>query len=119
MKERVLEGFGLRLRDLRLASSLTQEELGQRVGVSQRVIAYYEQEGAQPPGALLVDLAKALRVSADELLGLKSPNEQVSPKIARLRKRLRRVETLPPEDQKSVLKLVDLLVQNQRIKNGR
>jgi transcriptional regulator with XRE-family HTH domain len=119
MKERTLEGFGPRLRDIRLARSLTQDELGQRVGVSQRVVAYYEQEGAQPPGALLIDLAKALRVSADELLGLKTPKEKVSPKIARLRKRLRRVETLPPEDQKSILKLVDLLVQNQRIKSGR
>jgi hypothetical protein len=60
--------------------------------------------------------AKAVRVSADELLGLKATREKVSPGIARLRKRLRHVETLPPEDQKSVLKLVDLLVPSQRIK---
>jgi hypothetical protein len=32
------------------------------------VIAYYESEGAQPPGALLVDLAKALEVTTDGLL---------------------------------------------------
>jgi len=28
-----------------------------RLGVSQRVVAYYEQADAQPPGPLLLDLA--------------------------------------------------------------
>jgi transcriptional regulator with XRE-family HTH domain len=71
-------------------------ELGKAVGVSQRVIAYYETESEQPPGALLVDLAKALKVSADELLGVKPAKEKATPKRARLLKRLQRVEQLPP-----------------------
>jgi len=71
MKERILEGFGPRLAELRQARGLTQAELCKRVDASQRVIAYYENEEAQPPGALLADLAIALQASADELLGLK------------------------------------------------
>ena len=35
---------------------------------------------AQPPGSLLVALARALKVSADELLGLKTVTEKTSPK---------------------------------------
>lgn len=114
MKERTLDGFGERLAALRQAKGMTQVELGDAVGVSQRVIAYYESEGAQPPGAMLVDLAQALKVSSDELLGLKAVREQTSPKTARLLKRLRRIEELPPADQRAVLKLVDAMLETRR-----
>lgn len=33
------------------------------------MIAYYKRDEAEPPGAQLVPLAKALRVSTDEFLG--------------------------------------------------
>ena len=78
------------------------------------MIAYYETESTQPPGALLVDLARALKVTSDELLGLKPLNEKTSPKTARLLKRLRRVEELPPADQRAVLKLVDAMLETRR-----
>jgi transcriptional regulator with XRE-family HTH domain len=119
MKERTLEGFGDRLAEIRQSRCLTQAELAQAVGVSRRVIAYYEHEDAQPPGAMLVDLAKALRVSTDELLGLKLPKEKRSPRTARLLKRLQKVEQLPTTDQRVVLKLVDGLLERQGRSNGR
>lgn len=117
MKERTLEGFGDRLKQIRLGRGLTQQELGDAVGVSNRVVAYYESEGAQPPGALLVDLAQALEVSADELLGIEPLREKISAKQARIRKRLQRVEELPASDQRAVLKFVDALVESRGI-NG-
>ena len=110
MKDRTIEGFGRRLADIRKSRSMTQAQLGELVGVSNRVIAYYETESDQPPGALLADLAKALKVSADELLGLKPPKEEPNPKLARLLNRLKRVADLPPADQRAVLQHVDALV---------
>lgn len=118
MKERTLEGFGQRLKVIRQGRALTQQELGDKVGVSQRVIAYYESDDAQPPGALLVDLAQALQVTADELLGIEPVKEKVSAKRARLRKRLQRVEKLPAADQRAVLKFVDALVDSRGVDNG-
>jgi transcriptional regulator with XRE-family HTH domain len=118
MKERTLKGFGKRLADIRQARGLTQAELGQAVGVSKRVITYYEQEDAQPPGAMLVELAQALRVSSDQLLGLKPPKDKTSPRTARLIKRLQKIEKLPPTDQRVVLKMVDGLLERAR-SNGR
>jgi transcriptional regulator with XRE-family HTH domain len=117
MKERTLKGFGERLKQIRLGRGLTQQELGDAVGVSNRVIAYYESEGAQPPGALLVELAQVLEVSADELLGIGPLREKVSAKQARIRKRLQRVEQLPPADQRAVLKLVDALVISRQVED--
>ena len=48
MKERTLEGFGERLAEFRERRGMTQAELAKQVGVSRRVIAYYEHADAQP-----------------------------------------------------------------------
>lgn len=114
MKSKTLEGFGPRLAALRQSQGMTQTELGHAVGISQRMVAYYELESAQPPGALLVGFARALKVSADELLGLTPTTERVSPKTARLLKRLTRIAELPPADQRAVLKLVDAMLDTHR-----
>jgi len=120
MKHRTLEGFGQRLTQIRKSRGLTQIELGQAVGVSNRVIAYYEQDDSQPPGALLVDLARALGASADELLGLEPLQAQTPAKTARLLKRLGQVEKLPRGDQQAVLKFVDALLESRGFgSNGR
>jgi transcriptional regulator with XRE-family HTH domain len=114
MKTKTRDQFGPRLAALRESRGMTQTELGDAAGVSQRMIAYYEMADAQPPGSLLVTLARALKVSADELLGLKPVTEKTSPKTARLLKRLRRIEELPAADQRAVLKLVDALLETRR-----
>lgn len=114
MRAKTVKGFGARLAQLRQQRGLSQEALAAAVGVSRRVIAYYEAESDQPPGALLADLAQALKISADELLGLKPLTEKVSRKTARLRKRLQKVEELPPADQRAVLKVLDALVDTRR-----
>lgn len=61
-----------------------------------------------------VKLAKALRVSTDELLGVNRCVRHSPRKTARLIKRLRRVEELPPADQRAVLKLVDAMLETRR-----
>jgi len=48
---------------------LSQTDLGKRVGVSQRVVTYYEVRGVSPTPELLVRIAGALDVSTDVLLG--------------------------------------------------
>jgi len=108
------EAFGERLARIRKSRGLTQAELGEAVGVSQRVIAYYETEGEQPPGALLVDLARVLAVSSDELLGLQDVAALTTPKTARLIKRLQRIEELPVSDQKALLKFLDALLDSKK-----
>ena len=113
VKERTLDGFGRRLRDLRQARGLTQIDLGKAAGVSNRVIAYYEEDGAQPPGPMLVDLARALKVSVDQLLGVKAVKDAANPKAARLMNRLKKVQDLPPADQRALLRYLDLLLLRQ------
>src|SRR5881628_3620547 len=70
------ETFGQRLARLRKARGFSQTELGQTLGVSQRMMTYYEREAERPPAHLLPPLAEALRVSVDELLGLRPVKEK-------------------------------------------
>lgn len=103
--------FGKRLASLRKELGLTQTELGEKVGVSCRVIAYYEGETHYPPAHLIEPLAKALKISTDELLGVKILQQQRDPQQAALWRRLKKIESLPKRDQKALLHYLDALVQ--------
>lgn len=119
MKARSTDDFGARLVHIRKARGLSQAALAQRVGVSRRMIAYYERESTQPPGPLLGDLSHALGVKVEELLGLKPMKAKADPRSARLMNRLKKVEQLSAADQRTVLKLIDALVTTRAKANGR
>jgi transcriptional regulator with XRE-family HTH domain len=108
--------FGRRLAELRKARGLTQTELGERIGVSKRVIAYYEGETDRPPAAKLDQLAAALGVTTDELLGVKPVKEKPPVKNRRLIKSLQILEKLPKEDQKAVVNYIDALSAKRGVK---
>lgn len=105
--------FGKRLAGLRKAKGLTQARLGDLVGVSYRVIAYYEKETPYPPSRLIVPLAKALKVSADELLGMKETKADFDPANTALWRRLKVVEALPQIDQKAILHYIKTIAKNR------
>src|SRR5438477_628659 len=91
------ETLGDRIRRLRLSKGLTQAELGRRVGLSQRMVAYYEVQGGAPSADLLRRFADALGSSSDSLLGRAAERRggTSSALSSRLMRRLRRLEELP------------------------
>lgn len=114
VKARTGDGFGPRLARIRKGRGVSQEILGEAVGVSQRVIAYYEADDAQPPGPMLADLARALRVTTDELLGLEPVRDEIAtPRAARLLARLRRAADLPAHDQRAVITFIEALLEKR------
>ncbi len=64
--------FGVRLKQLRQQKHLTQQELADQLGVSNKSVSRWE-SGGYPDVATLAPLAKALGVSVDELLGCQPP----------------------------------------------
>jgi transcriptional regulator with XRE-family HTH domain len=96
---------------LRQARGLTQVQLAQAVDTSQRVISHYETVAEYPSVQALVALARVLRVTTDELLGLKPlprlPVAKPAPEDAALLRRLRLVAQLPERDRRAVLRLID------------
>ena len=110
------ETFGLRLARLREAAGYTQKELGEEVGISQRMVAYYEGQTEHPPTKLMPLLTKALGVTADELLGLKSSRRRPVAAEGRLGRRLRAVEALPPSEKRQVLAFIDALLERDKLR---
>jgi transcriptional regulator with XRE-family HTH domain len=103
--------FGKRLFALRKTQGLTQVQLADALGTTQRVISYYETEAELPPAAAIVPLARLLQVSTDELLGLepRKPAEREHPQQQRLWKRFQKMEALPTKDQRAVIRLINPL----------
>ncbi len=110
------ETFGERLVRTRKIAGLTQTELGNRIGVTKRVICYYERATKRPPAAKLHLIAEALKVTTDELLGVKKIENNVLTKNAKLVKRLKLIDHLPPADQNALIHYIDLLLAKQKIK---
>lgn len=111
------ETFGQRMARLRKIRGITQVELGKKLGVSQRVITYYECETKRPPVVYLPLIAKILNVTIDELLGIKK-TEETQAGNARIWRRLRKIEQLPPKDQRAVIHYVEALLAKQTTNNN-
>ncbi|HZU28087.1 MAG TPA: helix-turn-helix transcriptional regulator [Bryobacteraceae bacterium] len=80
--------FGERLQSIHKARGLTQVQLAEVAGTTQRAISYYETEARLPPAPAVIAVGRALKVSTDEPLGV----------------------ALPERDQKAVIRLINSLV---------
>lgn len=105
--------LGDRIRRYRLEKGLTQTQLGKQIGVSQRVVAYYESKGISPPPELLVRIADALKVSTDTLFGRKKGSNRGGggqpPGGVRRQRHLQRLDELPLYDRKAIFRIIDAL----------
>ncbi|MFP5109681.1 helix-turn-helix domain-containing protein [Neobacillus sp. C211] len=70
--------FAQRLKELRKASGMNQQELGEKIGVAKSTIAGYEKGFRKPKIKVINELAEIFHTSADYLLGIsndKTPKE--------------------------------------------
>lgn len=63
----IQEGLGKRIRTLRKSKALTQEELGEKAGLSYKFVGEIERGEVNPSLDSLVRIAKALGVKAGDL----------------------------------------------------
>lgn len=68
--------FGEKLRQARLTLNLSQKELSEKTGISERSLYTYEQTGVFPRSGNIRKLADALNVSAGYLLSEEETNTQ-------------------------------------------
>jgi transcriptional regulator with XRE-family HTH domain len=109
--------FGERLALLRKAAGFTQIELAAELGISQRMISYYESPEATPPANLLPQIARALGVSIDELYGVSAKRRLVKQDgDSRLRRRLLAIEKLDVAEKRQVLQILDAFIERGQLK---
>ena len=111
--------FGERLAQIRKSKGITQKELGQRIGVSQRIMNHYEKKAEYPPTQKLIELARALDMGVDELLGITNngDNETLKDIKPGLARKLRQASQLPPREIKALSTFIDALIIKQQVNN--
>lgn len=65
-----MSNFGIRLKELRTQSSMTQKHLADKLGITKATVSYYENGERAPSPEILVKLATIFHVSTDFLLGM-------------------------------------------------
>lgn len=108
-------GFGARLAALRKTAGYTQTELAEELGISQRMVAYYEGQTEHAPAMLLPAIAKALKVSTDELLGATPLKKSTRPGNSRLQRRLQEIEKLDAKKKRQIMQLLDTFIDNEKL----
>jgi transcriptional regulator with XRE-family HTH domain len=98
--------LGERIAKARLSAGLTQEQLAKTMGVSQRVVTYWEREAVVLRAHQLVELAEVLQTPVEELLGHKRKKKD---RMATAFENLRR---LAPPDQKRLLQELEKLIED-------
>lgn len=109
--------FGVRLMTFRKAQDMSQVQLAKAARTTQRAISYYETGLGFPPAPLVARLARALKISSDELLGIKPQAREVSnfeklnsdPESRRLWRKFQQMAGLPQKDQRAVIRLINSL----------
>lgn len=112
----VVETFGERLAQLRRNAGFTQVEFAAEIGITQRMVAYYEAPGAQPPAHLLPQMAQALGVGIEVLLGMSPARRLKKTASNRLERRLLEIEKLDARAKRQITQILDTFIEREKLK---
>jgi len=116
ISEEQTQRIACQIKILRKKSGFTQAELGEKIGVTQKAIAAYESGRVRILDLTLIDLARALNVSVDKLLGVKpAKTTSKEPSSLRLIKRMNAIDELPEAQKKYILRTIDLALENSKM----
>ncbi|TWB87045.1 helix-turn-helix protein [Synechococcus sp. Ace-Pa] len=109
--------IALRLSRLRQQRAINQRDFCQQLDISQPMMSHYERGERRIPSDLLVEMAKILCVSADELLGLKAVKKnalEMDDETKKLWKKFQQFNKLPEHDQRAVTRLINSLSRTKK-----
>lgn len=101
------KAIGRRLREVRNRRAFSQTKLAELVGITQTLVSDYEIGRLRLNAGLLAKFVKALRVSADEILGLKETKENGFFRDRRFIRRMEEIEKLSRPEKQTLLKTID------------
>lgn len=111
--------FGTKIRELRKARGLSQGELAEKLGTSQKVISDYERERTSPPKNRLPAIAKFFGLSIDALLDIDEDAPQSVRKKTlhgnkRTVKAMELFDQLDPIEQRVILRQMKALIEGKK-----
>ena len=109
--------FGERLHALREVAGLSQQQLAERVGISQAAYAWWERRPVALRPDQIQKLADALGVSFDALIGNGELKKRGAGPVGKMRKIFEEASKLPRSQQRQISTVVEALVAQHS--NGR
>ena len=113
------ESIGQRVARIRKERGYTQVELATKIGIVQTLVTDYETDRLRLTAEMAVRFAMALDVSLDELLhpnAVKASTQKTNRKVLR---RLEKIEELPPTQQTTLLRTIDMFLEVAALKMAR
>ncbi len=112
--KRPRSAFGERLASAREQLGLSQMQLAERLGVSQKVITYWERNEVALRSEQLTSVAEALGISVEELLGQPKTKSRPGGPVGKARLMLEAVSTLPRRQQEKIFDILEPFVKQHR-----
>jgi transcriptional regulator with XRE-family HTH domain len=97
--------IGARITAIRKRQAMTQVVAA--LGMDQSLLSRYERGALRLHGALVADLARVLRVTTDEILGLEAPKAAGPLAERRVVRRIQDIERLPRRKKEILLSTID------------
>ena len=107
--------FGEKISKLKKAKKMSQIELAKITGISRDAISKYERGDVSPSVEYAKRIAQALGVSLDYLV---SDSEQEEVLDNEAVKRVKEIQTLPPQEKDKVFSVVDALIRDFKTKQA-
>jgi transcriptional regulator with XRE-family HTH domain len=108
------KAFGKRLKDLRNKLRWTQKEVAAKIGLQLSQFNKYESGMHVPPADKLIQLAELFGTTTDYLL-TGSVSEAQPLNNVRLLERFRALSQCEPEEQETVIRLIDAVIVKHRV----
>lgn len=112
------QAIGARIAALRTRRSMTQIQLAAKLGMSQSLLSRYERGVLRIHGALVAEIASALVVSADEILGLTKTQPKNGDGVVherRIVRRIQKMEQLPKRKKEALITTIDAFLRDQGV----
>jgi len=106
-----LAEIGRSLQTIRKRRGLTQQELGEKIGLTREAIAAYEAGRSHLMDTTLLNIADVLRVSINEILGLERKTAATPEINRRWAKRIAVIESLSESVKKHILRTLDDVIK--------
>jgi transcriptional regulator with XRE-family HTH domain len=105
--------FGERLYTLRQQAGLSQQQLADRLGISQRAYAHWERNPVALRPDQLLGVAEALNVSVEELVGNSASKKRGTGPAGRMRQLFEGASKLPRSKKQKIAAVVEAFIVAQ------
>jgi transcriptional regulator with XRE-family HTH domain len=108
----ISHNVGFNIANTRKKMGLSQKDLAEKVGITQALLSHYETGKRSIPVEIIIQISISLNVRADLLLGTANTGTIEGHIPSRkILQRLQKIENLPPNQQKILLKNIDMFLK--------